>query len=673
MDKTVLETNKTAIEDDSTVIEDNNYTILENNISQNTNISVNSHFKDYKIIKQLPTTGAEADVYLIEKNHIKYILKLYRHGIELEKDKIKKILEISKKYPEDIVQIFEINKDENLNRWYEIQEYAEYGTLQEIIKNKNDFAKKYIKEIIKEMTLLLQSIHKENVIHRDIKPQNILVRTLEPLDLILTDFGISSIIDEEMSKIMTSKSGTRIYFAPESFSGVIGYEVDFWALGMIILEIYLGDNIFKGLNEGMIAHEIFTKGVEVPEWLDDDIKLLLKGLLTRDPKKRWNEKQIFQWLEGKRDISVHYDYNVNINKLPYKFNNKNFYSLKELLIYMYNLEYYEIAKSHIMRGYITKWLEKQELFDEAVILEDLKNKYENIDIAFFSIYNYFVQPDKFIWKGKIITLENLVKYIEKNDQLWLNDIDLLIEAYEIFLQNHKKDENLYFSLSYIKYIPINDINYFLKIVLENKFAYTYIKHNIDSIKSKSMNMKQIYEFFDESLYKNNQLYKEITNIALYFEDINDINLYLELSEQFITLKEGWLKDKQIKRKIEKFIYNKKQELVKEWEEIQNTIKQNKIISHDKIDCFSKRFIYLNELDKNYQKQLKQKFNLSMLVFGIFIIEHLFKNLNINPIYELIIFGIILIISTIILIKSLKLNYSLFMKPAIKWRELCKNS
>jgi serine/threonine protein kinase len=183
MEKTVLENEKTVIDNDITIIENNDITILENKISTTNinNIAINSYFKDFKIIKQLPTTGAEADVYLIKKNNNKYILKLYRHGIELEKDKIKKILDLSKKYPEDIVQIFEIDKDKNLNRWYEIQEYAEYGTLQDIIKNNNEFAKQHIKEIIKEMTLLLQSIHKENVIHRDIKPQNILVRTLEPV------------------------------------------------------------------------------------------------------------------------------------------------------------------------------------------------------------------------------------------------------------------------------------------------------------------------------------------------------------------------------------------------------------------------------------------------------------------------------------------------------------
>jgi len=666
MEKTILE--------DKTILDTNTSTTIENKqINSSEKISVNSVFKDYKIVKQLPTIGAEADVYIIEKNQKNYILKLYRHGIELEKEKIEKILNLSKKYPEDIVQIFEIKKDKTSNRWYEIQEYAKYGTLQNIITNHNKFAREHIKEIIKEMTLLLQSIHKENVIHRDIKPQNILVRTMEPLDLILTDFGISSIIDEEISKIMTSKSGTRIYFAPESFSGVIGYEVDFWALGMIILEIYEGSNIFKGLNEGMIAHEIFTKGVEVPEYLDNDIKLLLKGLLTRDPKKRWNEKQIFQWLKREKNISIFYDYNINNNTIPYKFKDKKFYNIKDLLTYMYNLEHYEMAKSHIMRGYITKWLEKQELYDEAIILEDLKNNNKDIDIAIFSIFNYFVNPKDFIWKGQIITLENLLKYLQKNDSLWNNDINLIIKAYDIFIQNHKKNDKLYFVLNNIKYISINDRIYFLKIVIENKLAYSYLIHNQQLIKNKKINFKKVLEFFNENLYDDKELFKELTNLSLNFEDLDDVFLYKKLSEEMKTLKNESSKKTNNTIKIEKFISDKKAELIKEWDNIKTKINNKKIILHNQLDCFSKKFNYLKELEIDYEKKLIEKMYLSILTIGLLIFFHFFKHLNLDIFIKLAVTLIILLIIIIALIKKLKYNYSLFIEPSKKWRSLCKNS
>ncbi len=150
-------------------------------------------------------------------------------------------------------------------------------------------------------------MHERGIIHRDLKPQNILVRRERPLDLVLTDFGISSIVDSDVSKIMTTTKGTYAYSAPESFSGYFGKEVDWWAVGMIILEVMTGKNPLSGLSPQVIMHHLSTKAVPIAEDIPEDFKVLIKGLLTRDPKKRWGYAQIKSWLEGKRDIPVYYE------------------------------------------------------------------------------------------------------------------------------------------------------------------------------------------------------------------------------------------------------------------------------------------------------------------------------------------------------------------------------
>ncbi len=301
MDKTIIDTDKTQFENK------NNITKVDNEIiyDQSTFNKIDKIFNSkYEIIKQLPSSGAEADIYIVKNDNKEYILKLYRYGIEPSNDIKNKLIAISEKYPDDIVRIYEITFDEESNRWFELQEYAKYGSLKDLINHNISFVKKNLNIIIKEIALLLKSIHKENIIHRDLKPDNILIRTIEPLDLIITDFGISSIINEEMSKKMTSKSGTKIYFSPESFSGYIGQEVDYWALGMIILEIIEEGNLFIGMHEGLIANEIFTKGIEIPNNIDEEYSKLLKGLLTRDPKYRWNYNQIEKWLQGEPNTQI---------------------------------------------------------------------------------------------------------------------------------------------------------------------------------------------------------------------------------------------------------------------------------------------------------------------------------------------------------------------------------
>lgn len=555
MDKTIIEDSKTAIDNDITILDTStNATVLEDTFdTDKASETFTLKFKDYTTVKQLPTVGAEADIYIIEKNAEQFILKLYRHEMKPSRDMIDKLVNISNQYTEDIIRIYEIDIDKKLNRWYEIQEYAKFGTLKDLRETNYDFAITNINRIIEEVTLLLKTIHNENIIHRDIKPDNILIRKMRPLDLIITDFGISSVLDEEMSKKMTSKSGTRIYFAPESFSGVIGNEVDYWALGMIILEILEDGNIFSNINEGMIAHEIFTKGVKIPSNIDNHLQLLLKGLLTRDPKKRWNYVEIFKWLDGDTNIATYYSYSDNkeSNIKAYTFANEEFDDLENLLIKLYSEEYYENCKEHIMRGYVTKWLENNDMLDDAILIDKYKSSSENIDLNIFKIFNNYVKPEKFIFMGKLITVNNLAKFIgdlvSENTSDFIDKIydylsnDTLINAYDNYILQKPKDEELYILLKQLKFTKnITEAHYLLRIYLEKDLAYAVLQNETaNNTRIKNGNVKKLHHSLDENIFTLPQfLIDDIKNkkadiiIQNNYLKKNEINKFLENKELF---------------------------------------------------------------------------------------------------------------------------------------------
>ncbi len=492
MDKTEIENDKTQMEN-TTEIED--LTEIENTIastdSNQDQAQYRIEFKDFKTIRQFPTSGAEADIYLLEKDNEQFVLKLYRFNMKPSRDILSKLKELGRKYPEDIIKIYDIGFDETLHRWYELQEHARFGSLKDLMQEKHDVLENNMQEVIREMALLLKTLHFENIIHRDIKPDNLLVRTIDPLDLIITDFGISSVLDEELSKKMTTKSGTRIYFAPESFSGVVGKEVDYWAMGMILLEILIGDNIFRGINEGMVAHEIFTKGVKIPSSLDSHMQLLLKGLLTRDPKTRWTHEEVFQWLEGKVNIKIGYSYDEeeHSNMQPYTFEQEKFYDMKNLLIKMYKPEYIDQAMEHIMRGYMNQWLEKNELLDDAIMLDKLK-KGSNHDLILHNIFSHYVQPDKFMFLGKLINKNNVTKFlvhcidnnasgIEKRICDALENGVLLIAAKNFFKTNNGDQEALLDMLNQVtKTKSYMDTYCLIKAENENHIAYNLLQSDI---------------------------------------------------------------------------------------------------------------------------------------------------------------------------------------------------
>ncbi len=263
-------------------------------------------FRGYTVIREFPAHGGEADTYLLEKKGQKFFLKLYRKGLSPKEEVFRRLYELSRRYPEHVVYMFEYGYDETTGRYYEILEYTEFGNLSQFARERKLTGNEtFVKEVVKELAESLHTLHEVGIIHRDVKLSNVLVRKDNPLDLILTDFGISTLKEEEVSKVFSTVKGTYAYTAPESFSGYFGKEVDWWALGMIVLELLTGSNPFSGLAPQVIMHRLMTQEVPVPE-VKDDYRLLLMGLLTRDPKKRWGYKQIRLWLEGDRNIEVYY-------------------------------------------------------------------------------------------------------------------------------------------------------------------------------------------------------------------------------------------------------------------------------------------------------------------------------------------------------------------------------
>jgi hypothetical protein len=73
---------------------------------------------------------------------------------------------------------------------------------------------------------------------------------------------------------------------------------DWWSLGMIVLEQATAGSCFSGVNEKAFQIHVITRGIELPDNLDPTVSLLLRGLLARDPVKRWSWPQVQAWLVG---------------------------------------------------------------------------------------------------------------------------------------------------------------------------------------------------------------------------------------------------------------------------------------------------------------------------------------------------------------------------------------
>jgi len=369
-------------------------------------------FQDYQVIKQFASQGAESDIYVVQKDNQKYILKLYRFGIEPKKDILDRLVVLSQQYVEDLVKIYETGFDEKRERWFEIQEYIENGSLRNFKEN-IDTEKLY--EIIKELSSLLHTLHRNKIIHRDIKPENILIRSYIPLDLVVTDFGISSLLDDS-TNIWTSNQGTHKYFAPESFSGVIGTAIDYWSLGMIIYELANGGkHYFDGvMNNHTIQLHITTKEIDLPSHFDTNIKQLLGFLFLKNPENRGDYTLVQKWLKGEDIGKPKLDETPIEDKDGYPFDGKNYHDFSSLAQKISrSYRNWTLWGNHLENGTVLEWAKIHKQYDKQMLIETIDDDNKDGMVLEF-IYTFNHEIKEFRLLGKVITLNNLYLYTQNH-------------------------------------------------------------------------------------------------------------------------------------------------------------------------------------------------------------------------------------------------------------------
>jgi tetratricopeptide (TPR) repeat protein/serine/threonine protein kinase len=373
-------------------------------------------FHEFHLVRQFPAAGGEADIWLVSRDRRYYILKLYRLGIDPKLEVLEKVSTISNKNPKHLIRIFRYGFDDETKRWYEIQEYARNGSLKDLIRE-HQISMVQFRTIIGEITHSLHALHQNNILHLDLKPSNILVRSISPLNLILTDFGISTLLDTELSRQITSTKGTPMYWAPEQLGNVVGKEADYWALGVIGLEIIQNRHPFEGMNHNIILSTLSTRGIAVPADIQPKTATLLKGLLTRNPRKRWGKKEITEWLAGRQNIPVFYEGDQGTGpeiRKPYEFRGEQLRNLTELsYAFVSDPSSWEDAKRHIGRGYLTRWLEKTEQYGPAVEIEKCTELYPREDERLLYIIARFNPDIPFTLFGKPLDISSISLYLAR--------------------------------------------------------------------------------------------------------------------------------------------------------------------------------------------------------------------------------------------------------------------
>ncbi len=188
----------------------------------------------------------------------------------------------------NIVNIFDVGKEGNIH--YIVMELVEGQVLSELIKNKGPMEWRQAVEIIKQMASALSLAHKNHIIHRDVKPQNILI-TEDGVPK-LADFGIAKAVN---ASTLVGATGTVMgsvhYFSPEQArGGYVDEKSDIYSLGIVLYELLTGRVPFDGENPVNVALMHINEEMIPPSQLVNGIPPQLEQVVLKATKKYQTER-----------------------------------------------------------------------------------------------------------------------------------------------------------------------------------------------------------------------------------------------------------------------------------------------------------------------------------------------------------------------------------------------
>ena len=181
-----------------------------------------------------------------------------------------------------------------------VMELVEGETLAQLIR-RGPLEPRHAASLGGQLAASLQAIHDAGVIHRDVKPANVMVRAADdgtPWRTKLTDFGIARLVDGTRLTSTGLLLGTAQYLSPEQTIGeTVSYPSDVYALGLVLLECLTGGPAFPGVGIETAVVRL-TRQPEVPVALGGQWGALLAAMTAREPEDRPTAGEVAATLDG---------------------------------------------------------------------------------------------------------------------------------------------------------------------------------------------------------------------------------------------------------------------------------------------------------------------------------------------------------------------------------------
>lgn len=454
--------------------------ISDNSISISNRLLINeinqSPEKKYKMLHNIGN-GSYGDVFLAYNIYTKEkvaIKKIYKTTEDLLSDgKITDEIKILKSlnHP-DIVKIIEFYSTDEA--YYIVNEYCSGGEL--FHKAVKGMSETQISVVFKQILSGLSYLHSKNIVHRDLKLENILISDKEYVektkeeyyDIKIIDFGNARIFDN--NKTNKSIVGSSYYIAPEVFKRSSSKESDLWSAGVILYMLIVGSPPFDGKNEkkiiGSIKTGIYNKNN--PKWINasSEVKDLISKLLVYEPKKRLsaNDALLHPWFKITNSDILYY----NIPK------NDILFCIHNLLSYNITSQFKELVLAYIIHN-----IPKQKDIKTAIKLFKLVNTKGDGRLQKDELKKTLLN---FVSKEYLQNFNEIFKILDGDNKGYIEYDEFLraaLDKKKILTEDNIKFAFSFFDKENLGYITKEQMKSFFKVRQENEKLYQNIFEQID--------------------------------------------------------------------------------------------------------------------------------------------------------------------------------------------------
>ncbi len=249
----------------------------------------------YRLVRLLGA-GGFAEVYLGEHVHLGTQAAIKVLSTKLGQAEIKRFREEARtiaglRHP-SIVRVLDFDVEEGLP--YLVMDYAPGGTLRKRHPRGTRLAPSTILPYVRQVASALQFAHERKLIHRDVKPENMLVG--EHGEVLLSDFGIAVVAHSSLSQTSQEVVGTFAYMAPEQIESHPRPTRDQYSLGIVIYEWLAGERPFSGSSQEILAKHISVAPAPLRDkllGLAPQVEAVVMTALAKDPRQRFASIQAF--------------------------------------------------------------------------------------------------------------------------------------------------------------------------------------------------------------------------------------------------------------------------------------------------------------------------------------------------------------------------------------------